>query len=250
MPKIVCCAPGMMGDAIYSLPTIKYLAVSHQTKIDFWTSPYCAPLKKLFEYQSYIKSFNVLDSYKLIGNGPGFQPWFMEVPQDEYDQVFQMGFRSNPYCNLRDFISISVGAPPGLPIMYEFPTRKSPFSNDGKPKVIVAPRGETTYKGLFLEVIESKDFDAIQVGADQDAISERGDFTGLDFLPTLGLMVYADAFLGLMSSNLVLANGFPDMIKIAPHDGKSWDMRHVIYSDTNKYPIDPIYDQVKEMIHG
>jgi len=48
---------------------------------------------------------------------------------------------------------------------------------------------------------------------------------------------------------LALANGF-EIPKVAVHDGRSWDMRHIISSSTNHYPINPTAEQVLEILLG
>ena len=53
--KIAATTPGKMGDAIFAIPTIRWLCEKHNTKVDFWTSEYCSPLKRLFEYQNILK---------------------------------------------------------------------------------------------------------------------------------------------------------------------------------------------------
>jgi hypothetical protein len=66
-------------------------------------------------------------------------------------------------------------------------------------------------------------------------------------LSTLSILSGAKGFVGLMSSQLVLANGFP-YPRIAPHDGRSWDMRHVINTEYNHYPINPSVEQILSLL--
>jgi hypothetical protein len=60
-------------------------------------------------------------------------------------------------------------------------------------------------------------------------------------------MSKCSGFAGIQSSHLVIANGF-DMPKVVPHDGKSWDMRHVIYTDQHHYIVNPTGDQILEIL--
>ena len=60
-------------------------------------------------------------------------------------------------------------------------------------------------------------------------------------------MSRCSGFIGLQTNQLVLANGF-DMPKVAPIDGKSWDMRHCLYDKSNFYPINPSAQEVLDII--
>ena len=73
------------------------------------------------------------------------------------------------------------------------------------------------------------------------------DKTGVDMLDTLTLLAHSIGFVGLMSAQLVLANGFP-IPRISPHDNIHWDMRHVINTSFNNYPINPTVEHVKALL--
>lgn len=254
MNKIAFAHPGRMGDVLYCLPTIKYICARLECKADFWTSEYCSPLKSLFEYQDYVDKFYVAPNYKLDNWGCGGQPWYIQIPQDDYKTTYQLGFRSTPDCRLDHFIGKQVGVDPILldRVQYQYPfdlrfRLTSPY-------IILAPRGETSYKQTFLDFIQTANanmYATVQVGGNDDFIGERTvfnhDYTGVDFLNTCQLMVLARAFVGMQSSQLVLANGF-SLPKIAMQDGISWDMRHVINSGSNYYPINPSANDIMNII--
>ncbi len=119
MGRIACAHPGKMGDALYSLPAIRELALRHGCKADFYTSSYCAPLRRIFEAQSCIDRFIVSEHYVLRDFSCGGQPWQVPVP-DEYDAIYQLGFRELPHQPLPDHIATSVGLRTGLPVRYDF----------------------------------------------------------------------------------------------------------------------------------
>ncbi len=246
--KVAFAHPGRIGDALYCLPAIRWICHQRQCQADFYTSSYCAPMKRLVEYQSYIDKFIVLNEYIVEGNGPGHQPWRMPVPDKGYDCVYQLGFRHNPDRFLGDWIARTVGAPEGVPVWYDFPVN----SAMGSEYIVLSPRGETTYKPLFEALANNNDVPVIQIGAKGEAVGPHADqdFSGLDLLETLELIAGAKAFVGLMSANLVLANGFPNLPKFVPHNGVSWDMRQVQYTNNHHYLVDPTPGQIMSKILG
>lgn len=249
MNKIAFAHPGRIGDALYCLPAIRWACSKMNCQADFYTSRYCAPMKRLVEYQPYIDKFVILDEYVVEGNGPGHQPWHMPVPDKEYNcGVYQLGFKYNPDRFLADWIARTVGAPEHLPIYYEFP----PSAASDFDFIVLSPRGQTTYLPLFEALAGNDRMEVFQIGAKGEAVgaSEYHDLTGLDLLETLGVLGNAKAFVGLMSASLVLANGFPDLPKFIPHDGKSWDMQHVMYTNNHHYLVDPTPGEIMSKILG
>lgn len=240
--RIAISHPGKIGDALYALHVAREICKRHDMTCDFYTSSYCLPLKRLFEYQLFIDEMIIPGGYKIDNMGCGIQPWKMPIPVVEYGRTYHLGFRWTPDRPLHEFIASSIGIASQIPIEYDYPKLDIPNED----YIILAARGETTYKSLFLEVINKSPFEVIQIGGPGEAIGEDTGITGLDMLETLAWISRARAFVGLMSSQLVLANGFP-IPKVAPHDGRSWDMRHVVKSEYNHYPVNPTADQVLEL---
>lgn len=247
---IGCSMPGKMGDALYSLPTIKLLCQEWKMQADFYTSEYCEPLRRLVDYQSYIRAFIVPPAYKILRDDIGIQPWQMPIDSRLYDRVVHLGFRCVPHTNIPEFIARQVGAPYNKldRIEYEYPD----IETLDEPYICVSPRGKTTYFELFREVIIHSPVAVAVIGGPHDGVTaaERTtsdkpiiDLTGLDMLETVSWLSSCIGFIGLMSAMLVLANGF-DMVKIIPHDGIHWDMRHVLYTPSHRYLILPNRNQV------
>ncbi|HEX7763461.1 MAG TPA: hypothetical protein VF433_07605, partial [Cellvibrio sp.] len=115
-----------------------------------------------------------------------------------------------------------------------------------------APRGRTTYWDTFLDVVRQSPIKIVAVGGKGDLPDEPDlplvDFTERDYLTTASLISEAKGFVGIMSSQLVIANGFP-IPKVIPHDGKSWDMRHIIRSNLHHYLVNPTADAILEVFH-
>jgi len=239
MNKIACSHPGKIGDAVYALPAIRKICDMTDSMADFYTSDYCRPLRRLFEYQSCISGFYIPENYRIERMDMGVQPYKLPIDIQEYDKVLQMGFRWVPDRAIPDFIALSVGIPLPVVVEYEYPE----FPTLDEPYIVIAPRGETSYKDFFNMVIKTSPIKCVVVGGFGDYTGFGIDLTGKDLLETTTWIAKSVGFVGLMSSQLALANGF-DIPKIAPHDGIHWDMRHVVYSDTNFYPINPTVNEI------
>lgn len=240
--KIAVAHPGAIGDALYCLPTARWLAEKHGCQVDFYTSTYCKPMKTLMEFQKEIDEVVLMGppEYIITGSGPGFQPWEMPVPKEKYEAVYQLGFRVNPYCSLPAFIAESVNAPP-LPIRYDLPDYARSYPLDEE-YIVIAPKGKTSFLPVYEDVCRYSKVQVVQVGGPGEGVDNPKtlDLCGkADMLETLIILSGARAFVGQMSSNLVLANGFPEMPKFIPHDDQSWDMKHVLYSKRHNYLINP-----------
>lgn len=234
--------PGKMGDALYALPFARLLYGINGEKIDFYTSDYCKPLAELIAYQPYINKVIIPAEYKIERMDMGCQPWEMPIAGD-YTQIYHAGFRSVPDRAIHQFIAAQYGYNGPLGISYDYPKLIGTLYDE--PYICIAPRGETTYKELFNEIAKKKR--AIIIGGHGDYTGYGIDATGIDMLSTLSILSGAKGFVGLMSSQLVLANGFP-YPRIAPHDGRSWDMRHVVNTEYNHYPINPSVEQILSLL--
>lgn len=232
--------PGKMGDTLYALPLGRYLHQLTGEKIDFYTSDYCRPLQSLIEYQSFVDKCIIPADYKIERMDIGVQPWLMPVTGN-YTQVIHAGFRGVPDRAIHDFIAHQAGYDAFLDLHYDYP--ETDYISDRY--ICIAPRGETSYKDLFNEV--AKVTHAVIIGGKGDYTGYGYDATGLTMLETLALLGKAKGFVGLMSSQLVLANGFP-IPRIAPHDGIHWDMRHVVNSHLNHYPINPSVRDILDLL--
>jgi len=234
MARIAAAHPGKMGDALYALPAIRELAQRHGVALDFYTSPYCEPLRRLFEAQECIDRFVVAPDYVLVDFGCGARPWHVPVPEG-YDAIYQMGFADMPATSIVDYIAARAGLPAGLPVRYDFDL---PPPEIDEPYIVTAPRGHTEYSPVFRAVADHSPVSVVEIGAAGDGTgSARAiDKTGIDMLEVLPWLASSRGFYGLHSAMLVLANGFP-IPKVAPQG--RWDMRHVVRSPYNQYPVEP-----------
>lgn len=244
--------PGKHGDAIYALPTLKALAERFQTTVDFYTSDYCEPLRTLFEYQPFVGHFYVAPNYVVERMDMGVQPSYVPVDNRCYDKVYQLGYRGIPDRPLPDYIAHSVGLIAG-PVSYAVPDHLDYWDQFNLTDYIVlAPRGETSYKELFRQLIDRSPVPVVLVGGDTDEKpfwqhDNVESMTGSDYLDTAYVISKARAFIGLSSSQLCLANGFP-IPRICPHDGIHWDERHWVRSEFNHYPVNPSVEDLLALI--
>lgn len=252
MAKYAVTHPGKMGDAMYTLPFIRYIYGATGEKVDFYTSDYCEPLRLLFEYQPCIDKFIIPQEYKVERMDMGCQPWQMPVP-DTYEHVWQCGFKRVPDRALHQFIAHEQGVDVPLGIRYETNLMGSP--SQFAPYVTIAPRGASSYNHVFSKTVaelRKRGIKVVTVGGTGDNQLENPDdvyvdCTGADMLTTAGIIKKSVGFIGLMSAMLVLANGF-DIPRVVPHDNKSWDMRHVLYTEYNHYLVNPSADQIIEKL--
>ncbi len=246
--------PGKHGDALYAIPAIRQLCEKHGAKADFYTSSYCEPLRTLFQAQSCINTFYVSPSYVIERMDMGVQPRVIPLDVSQYEATYQLGFRRVPDCAIPDFIAKEAGFEERtFPICYDTPDPYAYMAIRWLPQdyIVLAPRQSEDYAPLFADIIQKSPYHCVIVGGKGDLGEIKIDkltlMTGWDYLITAAAISKAKAFIGLMSSPLVLANGFP-IPRIAPHDGKSWDMNHVVRSEYNYYPVKPSAEDVLEII--
>jgi hypothetical protein len=242
--------PGKLGDALYALPSARKLAQIHNCKVDFYTSEYCAPMKNLVEKQSYINKCIISEDYVLASMDMGCQPPEIPIDASKYEKVYQCGFKAIPDRAIHQYIAHTLGIEEELSVNYDL----EQLFNANLPTdyITIAPRGYTSYLKLFMDVADLIDLTVVLVGGNGDAVPEWNghnvvNCTGMDMLATAYIIKNSKGFVGLMSSQLVLANGFP-IPKVAPHNGINWDMRHVIYSEYNHYPVDPTAEEVIKLL--
>ena len=217
--------PGKIGDALWALPTIKWLCEKHGCQADFFTSPYCAPMLSLVAYQPYIRTAQVMPGYVAVAYAPGVQPWDMGLSLDGYDAVYELGFRGHPRCDLGNYIASLVGAPAELPVEYEFPRGHVDVK---APYYVLAPRGDAMFSPLYTEFMNRSEIPVVQLGSAGEAIEGTSiDRTGLSMLDTLAWIEGSEGYIGPASSHLVLANGFrvPKVVTLPGHGLETSNLR-------------------------
>jgi hypothetical protein len=139
-----------------------------------------------------------------------------------------------------------------LNIKYEYPE----LETLEEPYIVIAPRGKSVYTELFQTIIDDSSMKVVAVGAPGDAEDLFGEnlidkttyVDSLNLLETVSWLSKAETFFGLLSVNLVLANGFPNLKKIAFHNVNSKNFKHLVQSDNNVYLKNPTKDYVLEHV--
>jgi hypothetical protein len=249
--RIACSHPGKVGDALYSIPTIRLLARKLNCRVDFYTSSAVAIAVELFCNQECIDRVIIPPEYVIRRMDMGVQPWNMPIPENEYEAVFHLGFKRVPDCSLPIFIGKSIGIKPELlpPVYYDYEDLSHSINLPEK-FYILDTRGGTGYDDVLVEWSSQTKIPVILTGSPDNALphfSHCENYTGLPFHWTPYIMSKCAGFVGIHSSHLVLANGF-GMPKVIPHDNKSWDMRHSMYSDSNHYLVNPTARDILEIV--
>lgn len=240
--------PGKTGDALYALPAIRYLCLRHGCMADFYTSSHLERARDLFEYQSCIRSFIVPESYRIQRYDMGIQPVDMPIPGGVYEAIYQLGYRSTPDKRLDWFIAAQAGIPYNDlgPVSYEYP--ECPVELPER-FYALASSGATTFTDTFLDFARLSPLPIVQIGLSQHRLNiECIDMTDSSFLKTCYILSKSSGFVGLQTNQLVLANGFA-IPRVAPHDGRSWDMRHIIPLPRSHYPVNPTGQLIVQLLN-
>jgi hypothetical protein len=216
MRSYAFCHPGKIGDALYVLPTIRVICERDQAAATFITSEVCRPLERLFLYQKHVEDFIIPPGYEIESYGQGVQPWKMPVPPG-YDKVYQLGYERFP----NKALHLVTGLKAGLSLS-EIPAPRYDFPDltfSTKPYIVVAFSGSRGYPPMYdayQQMIKECPILVIQTGIDHDWVDAPSlSGIGLDLLDVLPLIAKSELFVGFYSGLLALANGFPDLPKIA-----------------------------------
>ncbi len=76
------------------------------------------------------------------------------------------------------------------------------------------------------------------------------DLTSTGFLKMACIISRCRVFVGTISAPLILADAFPDVRRVALHDGDKWDLRRVTHSGMNHYPVHPTGKQLAELVRS
>ncbi len=236
--------PGKLGDAIFSTPTIRHISKILNTKVDFWTSKYCASLRKLFECQPYINSFNVSESYVAQHDQCGIQPFHMEVPQT--DRVYHLGLRSYPQGRLIDYYPELCGFN-FVDLSLSFFCQKEEV-NPTKKRILVSPGRNLSLKPMFARILEyatDRGYEVIQLGP-TDELIPKGPAIEC-FAEALRYFPGCSLFFGTLSANLVIANGFK-CPKIVLCEQERWNPKHDINENHLYVPSDISFESLIDKI--
>ena len=233
-------------DALYSLPTILELCKKHDCKADFYTSPHCAPMKSLMEYQDCINEVIVTPDFTNDWSMTPADVGFSNIPEGKYEAFYDLSFKTFPNCCLPDFMAREVGVKDRGPIKYKVPGN---YKKTGY--LCLAPRTNRSpeFSKLFESIAVQAGKPVVVVGGPGEMLrSPYGqDLTHLSMLDMADVIAGADGFVGVLSAPLVLAHGF-DVPKVVVHDGVHIGLNHIVRDSFTKYLANPMADQVLEAL--
>lgn len=225
------------GDVLWSVPAARALAERHGCPADFWLTPgHAGSCGDLLAAQSFVRRV-VYDPEQPL------EKWDFSnahAADHRYEAVYDMGFRSGfdypipeYYCRLF--------ALPQLPVTFDLPENYAGRPLPEAPFVALASKGKaaTDYWRLFSNFAGACPHPVVEIGAPGQVLGEglgTLDRTSKGFLEMAWVISKCRWFVGLMSSPLVVAAGWP-CVKVAPHSGVHWNMTHVLRSPLHFYPV-------------
>ena len=240
MRLIACSHTGKIGDALYSLPTIRALCDRHRAKSDFYTTPDCKPMSSLMEYQSCINRVIITPDFVnetcLSDNSKPWRVEFPSLPVKDYEAVYDLSFHSFPDCPLPEFIAKQAGF--DYPMGSQFSIETVNIHEQIGPYYVLAPGKRLGFENLFNEIVQKSPFPVLIVGAKGEMIDHGDDRTGMTILRMASAISKAKGFIGLLSSPLVVAQAF-DIPKVVIFDGVCWDPRHQLRNKWTDYLVNP-----------
>ena len=232
--KIAVAHPGKLGDALYALPTVRYLSGLHGMKADFWTSDWCKPLAGLLEAQSCIDKVIVPDDYKMQDAHCGVRPWRVPV-HGEYVATYQLGFRDWPDASLPDYIAKQVGLVKAPELWLETAPKQLAIT----PRPVLCSKALATYPDwfeAFMALRPQQEFFAVSLPKLERKWPNVIDATGPDLLSAARVVEKAPFVVGMPSIIQTIATFFP--VKSAACVGKRhWDDVHLV----KRYGLDLYY---------
>lgn len=201
MSKVLCTFPGKYGDILWSLATVRQIAINERCSVDMVTMPQYRSLLPLLSFQSYIDKAFVVENWECTGSPFGDQPC---VPpkdvENGYEKCFHLGYTFHPFTYLIDFIAVQQKVElPGNPIPFIGAPRNHVLTDD--PRNYIAwsfNASDADMKAKFMQ-----------------ALREHMKRLGVKFVD-VSTMAWMDAavairdamcFVGCRSSNNVIAHG-------------------------------------------
>jgi hypothetical protein len=213
---------GKFGDILWSLATVRQLALRYNKQLDFACMPQYVSLIPLILNQEYIDHAFVLNEWTCTGSPHGDQPWQAPVSNLAYEEVFHLTYQRHP-------------SPTPLAL---FIAQQNGVQLDGSPfldtqhweqwaKGVAAQTPYIAYAFNPLHAEQKLQFLAqLQVLCKQGGESnplwgfEFLDLTQYEWVQTPALIDSALAFVGCRSANYVIAHGVGQ--KVVCYEPEPW----------------------------
>jgi len=104
--KILCTFPGKIGDALWSLPTVRMISRHFGTPVDFAMSTKYGQegLLRLIGEQEYVGKAFVAPGWDIVDERICMMPRELEVDGLGYDRVFHLGYPGWPQMELAQYV--------------------------------------------------------------------------------------------------------------------------------------------------
>lgn len=243
---IAICNPNFHGDVLWSVGAARELAYRAGEKADFWLSLRAAATADLLQAQSFVRNVQVVET------------WAPDdiAPQGDYSAVHQLHMRGAQDCTLLDhFCRVS-----GLPRQghgFELPLRRllvptGPFIVLAA-KIVDQSEWMKAINAIFRQFVRLCPVPVVEVGVPGTALAtDLGalDRTSNGFVDMAWIISACRVFVGTISAPLVLADAFPDVRRVALHDGDKWNMNNVTRSPLNHYLVYPTPYQLVDLVRS
>jgi hypothetical protein len=243
---IAVCSPELHGDVLWAVPAARALAARCGCQADFWLAHWGKNVADLLGAQRFIRRVIVSETWNLeqdcstvemvdgflVKEPPGLSHVIREPhgPKFGYEIVYQLGFSNtlvlgrgtllDYFCNLA-----GVGRqghhfdlPDGCPAE---PVPDGPFvamANKG-----IGEMARTGWGQVFRDFVQNCPIPVVEIGAPGTALgTDLGaiDRTRPGFLEMAGVISKCKYFIGNVSAPLVVADAFPNVIRIGVTKGE------------------------------
>jgi hypothetical protein len=222
---ISVCTNELNGDVLWTVPAVRALAERHGCKVDYWLGPRGSMTADLLKSQSFIR-----DAFCGYGRGiANYDLNFKDRPADK---------------TLLDYFCALAGVPRQghfFELPADCPSEPIP---DGPFVVLAAKRQDGSmherWGEMWREFVRRCPLPVVEVGCPGAATAT--DCGAMDrlrhgFLEMAGIISKCKYFFGHISAPLVIADAMPDVVRIAVHDGGSWNLKACTQSPMNHYPV-------------
>jgi hypothetical protein len=249
---IAVCNPNFNGDVLWSVPAARELVHRAHEHADFYLSHRGEACADLLEEQSFVHDVFVARDWD--GDFP------RDFPRDDYSAVYPLHMRGAQDCTLLDHFCRVAGLPRqehrlDLPEVW---TNHWQSSLPPSPFVVLAAKagdGSEWMKAIndiFRDFVARCSVPVVEVGHPGVMLNPLGviDRSSYGFLAMAQIISRCRVFVGTISAPLVIADAFPDVRRIAVHDGEKWNLNNVTKSPMNHYPVYPTGKELADLVEG
>lgn len=239
---IAICSPELHGDTLWTVPAARALATRHDCKADFWLSQRGKNIADLLAVQRFVRRVIVSETWNMEGDcatvervdgtwvkdQPGRSHIIREPYRRDYEAVYQLGFSEHLQLKgtLLDYFC-QLAAAPRQGHHFDLPDNCPSESVPDGPFVAMDSKGRgemdrTGWGKVFRDFVRHCPIPVVEIGSPGSAsATDLGaiDRTRPGFLEMAGVISRCKYFVGNVSAPLVVADAFPNVIRIGVHEG-------------------------------